>query len=401
VHWAHRITDRFPGGQLYADLRGFDPAGTAVSPAEALHGFLPALGVTPDRVPEDLAARTALYRTRLAGQRVLVVLDNARDPAQVRPLLPGTPGCLAVVTSRQQLTSLTVTENASPLILDLMAAAEARDLLTARLGGQRAGAEPGAVDEIVTLCARLPLALAIAAARAAARPRFTLAELADELRAARPGLDALAGDDPTVDPRAVFSWFGQALRRFEAIGDDLGQARSHASLGWLAGETGSLDEAQHHAGQATSFYQAAGYRPGEARSLNDLGWYHALRGDYEQALTFCEQALEALRETGERGGRATAMDSLGYIHHQLGNHDSSIAYYQDAIGILRDLGDRLDEADTLRRLGDVLHGSGDTEAARRAWLDALHIYDEIDHPNAAEIRAKLQPPGTQPESSSA
>src|SRR5690242_2660686 len=192
-------------------MGGYGPTGTAVSPSEALHGFLLALGVLPERIPADQDARTALYRTRLAGQRVLVVLDNARDPAQVRPLLPGAPGCLAVVTSRQQLTALTVTENARPLTLDLMSAAEARDLLTARLGGQRAAAEPDAADEIITLCARLPLALAIAAARAAARPGFTLAELAAELRGSQPGLDALGDEDPAVDPRAVFSWSYHAL----------------------------------------------------------------------------------------------------------------------------------------------------------------------------------------------
>jgi len=203
VHWAHRIAGRFPGGQLHADLRGFSPAGTAVSPAEALYGFLLALGVPPDRVPAGLDARAALYRARLAGQRVLVVLDNARDPVQVWPLLPGAPGCLAVVTSRQQLTALAVTENARPLTLDLMSAAEARDLLTARLGGQRAAAEPDAADEIITLCARLPLALAIAAARAAARPRYTLAELAAGLRGPQPGLDALADEDPAIDVRGV------------------------------------------------------------------------------------------------------------------------------------------------------------------------------------------------------
>src|SRR5262249_53545648 len=159
----------------------------------------------PDRVPEDLEARTALYRSRLAGQQVLIVLDNARDPAQVRPLLPGTPGCLTLVTSRQQMTSLTVTDNAHPLTLDLMPAAEARDLPPAGPGPPRAHAGPDAADEIIALCARLPLALAIAAARAAARPHFTLAELAAGLRDAQPGLDALGDDDPAADVRAVFS----------------------------------------------------------------------------------------------------------------------------------------------------------------------------------------------------
>jgi DNA-binding SARP family transcriptional activator/tetratricopeptide (TPR) repeat protein len=206
VHWAHRVADRFPDGQLYVDLRGFGPGGTAMSPAEAIRGFLDALDVPPQRIPRDLAGQAALYRSMLAGRRVLVVLDNARDADQVRPLLPGSPGCLAVVTSRNQLSGLVAAEGAHPLALDLLTVAEARTMLAARLGGDRVSAEPEAVDEIVERCERLPLALAVVAARAAAHPDFPLAALAAELRDARGRLDALSGDDSTTDVRAVFSW---------------------------------------------------------------------------------------------------------------------------------------------------------------------------------------------------
>src|SRR6266511_3067878 len=134
VHWAHRITDRFPDGQLYVNLRGFDPGGTVMHPGEAIRGFLDALQVPAQRIPSDLAAQVSLYRSLLAGKRMLVVLDNARDADQVRPLLPGAPGCLVLVTSRNQLTSLVAAEGAQPLTLDLLTEAEARQLLTRRLG---------------------------------------------------------------------------------------------------------------------------------------------------------------------------------------------------------------------------------------------------------------------------
>ncbi|WP_210582867.1 BTAD domain-containing putative transcriptional regulator, partial [Streptomyces sp. GESEQ-4] len=170
VHWAHRVADWFPDGQLYVNLRGFDPSGAAVTPDQAVRSFLDGLGVPAPQVPVDLQARVGLYRSLLAGQRVLVVLDNARDADQVRPLLPGSPGCLAVVTSRNRLTGLVAAEGAHPLTLDLLSPAEARDLLAHRLGEDRLAAEPDAVQEIITRCARLPLALAITTARAATNP---------------------------------------------------------------------------------------------------------------------------------------------------------------------------------------------------------------------------------------
>ena len=195
VHWAHRVADRFPDGQLYVNLRGFDPTGAVVTPAEAVRGFLDALGVPPERIPADLPAQVGLYRSLLAGRRMLVVLDNARDAEQVRPLLPGSPAAWSLVTSRNQLAGLVAAEGAQPLTLDLLTAAEARQLLARRLGADRVAAEPEAVDEIIERCARLPLALAVVAARAAAHPTFPLATLAAELREAPRPLDAFDGGD--------------------------------------------------------------------------------------------------------------------------------------------------------------------------------------------------------------
>jgi len=211
VHWAHRAAAQFPDGQLYVNLGGFDPGGAAMQPSEALRGFLDAFGVSAARIPESLPAQAGLYRSLLAGKRVLVVLDNAKDAGQARPLLPGSPGSLAIVTSRNQLTGLVATDGASALTLDLLGSADARRLLASRLGSRRVAREPEAVDVIIAGCARLPLALTIAAARAAASPGFPLAVLATELREATRALDPLNGGDPATDVRAVFSWSYHAL----------------------------------------------------------------------------------------------------------------------------------------------------------------------------------------------
>jgi DNA-binding SARP family transcriptional activator/tetratricopeptide (TPR) repeat protein len=210
VYWAHRVADWFPDGQLYVNLRGFDPAGQPMPAAQALRGFLEALGVPPERIPPDPHAQAALYRSVLAGKRILVVLDNARDAEQVRPLLPGTPTALAVVTSRNQLTGLLAVDGAHPLALDLLTTGEARELLAQRLGAGRVAAEPDAVEQIITACARLPLALTIAAARAQ-HTGFPLAALAAELSPTDRRLDALDAGDVMTQVRAVFSWSNTAL----------------------------------------------------------------------------------------------------------------------------------------------------------------------------------------------
>ena len=207
LHWAHRVADQFPDGQLYLNLRGFAPSGTPVAAVAAMRHFLDALGVPPQRVPADLDMQAAMYRSRLAGRRFLIVLDNACDAEQVRPLLPATSGCVAVVTSRRQLYGL-VAEGAQRIDLELPSARESRDILAARIGRTRVKAEPAAVARIVERCARLPLALAIVAARVAThadRPA-ALAALADELTAVESRLDALDTGDEATRIRTVFSW---------------------------------------------------------------------------------------------------------------------------------------------------------------------------------------------------
>ena len=134
MHWAHQVSERFPDGQLHVNLRGFDPGGAALDPAEAIRGFLDAFGVAPQQIPASVEAQAALYRSLLAGRRVLVLLDNAADEEQVRPLLPGSAGCLVIVTSRNQLPGLIVTAGAKPVVVDLLTAGEARRLLARRIG---------------------------------------------------------------------------------------------------------------------------------------------------------------------------------------------------------------------------------------------------------------------------
>ena len=239
VHWAHRISDRFPDGQLYVNLRGFDPSRSALEPGDALRGFLDSLGVSAHRVPATIEQQAALYRSLLAGRRVLVVLDNARDTDQVTPLLPGSAGCLVAVTSRNRLSGL-VAAGAVAVPVDLLTADEGRQMLRRRLGPPRVEVEPEAVDDIIAASARLPLALAIVAARAAAHPRFSLAALAGDLGQARGGLDAFVGEDATVDARAVLSWSYHLLaepvaRLFRLLGLHPGPDISIAAAASLAG----------------------------------------------------------------------------------------------------------------------------------------------------------------------
>jgi DNA-binding SARP family transcriptional activator len=609
VHWAHQVRHRFPDGQLYVNLRGFDPGGPAISPGEAVRALLDGLGADPARIPVGLEAQAGLYRSLLASRRVLVVLDNAKDAEQVRPLLPGAPGCLVIVTSRNDLTGLLAAHGARPLSLDLLTLGEARRLLALRLGEDRVSAEPDAADEIITGCARLPLALTLVAARAASHPGYSLATLAGELREFPGSLDAFDSGDPATDLRAVFSWSYQALsadaarlfrllglpagpdttavaaaslaaiaprkgrrllaeltrahlltehtpgrhtqhdlvrayaaelvqatepdaergaalgrllthylhtahsaalslsphreeialapadagavpaERFASyeqamawftaehavllaaveqaaslrldvpawqlawtladflnrqghwhdraatqlvalsaarrlgdrpaqahahryfgytqaklggdhthlqraldlygqLGDRLGQARTHESLAEVLGQAGRHAEALDHARQALDGYREAGDEVGQAGALNAIGWHHAQLGSYQQAVWHCEQALALHQEIGGSLYEAHTWDSLGYAHHALGHHQS-ISCYQRALDLYRGYGARYYEGATLTRLGDARHTAGESEAARAAWHHGLAILDQLGHPDAAQVRARL------------
>jgi tetratricopeptide (TPR) repeat protein len=223
VHWAHQVAERFPDGQLYVNLRGFDLSGTPMTPAEAIRGCLDALGVSTAQLPVSIDAQVALYRSLLAGRRMLVLLDNARDDEHVRLLLPGTPSCLAVVTSRTQLTGLAAADGAHLLDLGLLTREETRDLLARHLGPARMAAEPAAVDELITRSGGLALGASILAARAAARPGHPLAAQVAQLRDARERLDAMETGDAVAGLRTVFSWSVQnlspsATRAFRLLG---------------------------------------------------------------------------------------------------------------------------------------------------------------------------------------
>ena len=222
VHWGHRVRARFPDGQLYLDLCGYDP-GEPLPSTDALAVLLTALLPAGAEIPLGAAERAARFRTEVATRRILIVLDNAASVEQVRPLLPGTETCVVVVTSRDSLAGLVALHGAHRIDLDRLPLADAVALLW-RLIGERVNAEPAAAAALAERCVRLPLTLRLAAEQAVSRPATPLARLAEELRAAQRTLDLLnGGGDRRAAVRAVFSWslrpLGPAARRaFAALG---------------------------------------------------------------------------------------------------------------------------------------------------------------------------------------
>ncbi|WP_344850577.1 AfsR/SARP family transcriptional regulator [Kribbella ginsengisoli] len=205
LHWAHQVLPDFPDGRLYVDLRGFDAVKPPVGAAEALRSFIGALGVPQNQLPDEINALAGLYRSLLAGKRVLVLLDNARDADQVRPLLPSAAGCLALVTSRSDLASLAVTNGAHLLRLAPLTTPASIDLLTSRIGGRGPGIDRRIAEHISVVCGGLPLALAIIGCRQLTHPHERIADLAAQMLTPSDALDVLDGGDPSTDLRSVFS----------------------------------------------------------------------------------------------------------------------------------------------------------------------------------------------------
>ena len=615
VHWAHQVAAHFPDGQLYINLRGFDPSRTPVTPPDAIRRFLAALEVPVDRIPPSTEAQEDLYRTMLADRRLLIILDNARDAEQVRPLLPGGPQSLVVVTSRSQLAGLASAEGAHQVCLQVLTHSDAHDLLALRLGIQRLAAEPAAASRLIELCAHLPLALSIAAARAGAHAAFPLAALAAELQLAGDALDILDGGDAASSVRAVFSWsctnlsqpaarmfrllsvhpgpdisvaasaslaglqpqrarrllgdlagasllteqapgrfaFHDLLRAYAAeqahaldsgavrkkamrrvldyylhtaraadkllyptrrqinvanpqpgvrpddlpngvlalawfdaehrvllaaiglaadsglsihawqlawmletfffrrghwhdwaatqhialtaakrLGDPYAQAQASRGVASAQIELGRYDDALCHLDRALRLHQEAGRLEGQARvhmdigrvrelqgryrqalahgrqglslsqaagdqalvtqadALNQIGWYLAKLGRYEEALGPCQQALALHFQLGDTHSEPTTLDSLAYAHHHLGHHAEAAVYYRRAVELFAELECAYLQAQTLAYAGDAHHDDGDTPAAHDAWTQALAIFDDLHHPAAGDVRAKLE-----------
>jgi transcriptional regulator with XRE-family HTH domain/tetratricopeptide (TPR) repeat protein len=612
IHWAHQAAGHFPDGQLYVNLRGFYPAGTPLTPAEAVRGFLHALGVPPERIPAEGDAQAALYRSLLAERRMLIVLDNARDEDQVRPLLPASPVSMVIITSRNQLAGLAAADGAQLLRLDTLAHDEAVQLLTARIGASRADVEPAAIHEIARLCAHLPLALAVVAAQAAARPGIPLTALADELRDTAGRLEVLDAGDPAVSVHAVFSWsyrqlstdaarmfrllglhpgpdisvpaaaslaavseprarrllrdlardslvtehvpgryafhdllrayatdkardhhsapdrdaaigrildhylhtaahaafllqpsrekialapprpgvaperpgdhrqalawfeaehqvllaavtvalgmgsdshawqlpwamteylyrrgylrarvtaFGSAVAAATRLDDARGQAVSLRALGSACIDAADYDQARTHlerclaqyqrlgdrrgeawtqvgfsrlaevqrryadalghGEQALRLYQAIGDQAGEALVLSSIAWAHALLGNHLRARAFGEQSLALIARLGDCNFECHAWGTLGYAELHLGDPSRAAAHFETALSLCREHGDRYTEAEILTLAGDARHAVGEPLQARQAWREALAIYDNIQHPGADKVRAKL------------
>ncbi|MGH3899237.1 MAG: ATP-binding protein, partial [Pseudonocardiaceae bacterium] len=441
VHWAYRVRDRFPDGQLYVNLRGYDHCPT-MTPEQALDGFLRALDVPVRKIPAGVVEQAALYRSLLDGRRVLVILDNANTAEQVRPLLPGSPDCLTVVTSRSRLSGLVIRDGAHRVSLDPLPLAEAIVLLRQIIGAVRVDAELNAAADLARQCACLPLALRIAAERIAGHPYSTLADLTEELTNERNRLDMLvADDDDTTAVRMVLSWSYQALppetaRMFRLLGLHVGPDISVPATAALAGitivrarqlldhltgvhlleETGRdryrfHDLLRVYAAERADTEETNHERDNAVRRL--LAWYlHTADAagrvltpqwryvpldppeagllplvftTYHQALEWCEaeraNLVAAIRHAAECGQHVIAwkLPAVLWDFFQLRRHWADwITTHETGLAATRYLHDRHGEAWIANNLGDGYRALGRFEEAIDHLQQALGAWRELD-----------------------
>jgi transcriptional regulator with XRE-family HTH domain/tetratricopeptide (TPR) repeat protein len=438
VHWAHQVAGQFPGGQLYVNLRGYDPD-QPMAAADALAGFLRALGVAGQDIPADTEERAAKYRSVLAGQRVLVLLDNASSAEQVRPLLPASDSGVVVVTSRDTLAGLVARDGARRLDLDRLSLTDADRLLTTLIG-DRAVDDAVATAALATACARLPLTLRVAAGLAVARPKVPLhrlvAELADERRRLDP---SEAAGDPRTSGRAVFSWSYRQLepaaaRAFRLLGLHPGPDLELDAAAALTGHP--LDRAQQlldtltrahlvrRTGVQSTGVQSTGLQPAGTAGYGQhdlLRSYarelaagvdgpdasrDALTRLFEHYLHTAMAAMDALYPA-EQQQRPTAVpdaprppfaggaETLAGLDAQredlvaMGRFEEALAALTTALGLARRIDDKPAQARALDGLWQACEAVGDLDQARRHLTEAVTLHTELGAPEAEQLRTRL------------
>jgi DNA-binding SARP family transcriptional activator/tetratricopeptide (TPR) repeat protein len=357
VHWAHRARDRFPAGTLFLDLRGHDPYQAPMSSAEGLTELLRSLGTASRGLPTDTAALARLYRTALVDERRLLVLDNASSAEQVRPLLPGTPACMTLVTSRSRLTGLVATSEAHRIGLGPLPEQDAVSLLRLAIGAEQVRTQPDCLTELAALCGHLPLALRIAGANSAAHADRDLREMIEELGTSRLTSLQVDGDrelavrrafDLTcdtlpapavrlVDREAADRWLEHERRNLLSV--HYAARRDPTPSAWrLALELRGFLRLRRYgndwlatATAAASIAEQLGDPQAQGACVHSLGHAHWSLGEYDVALKQFERALGHSRECEWAEGVTGALSALGAVHHEIGHHEEAISYYRQAL----------------------------------------------------------------------
>jgi len=423
LHWADRVVDRFPDGQLFVDLRGFSPDAAPMDPAIAVCGFLDALGVPPGRIPAAPHARIALFRSLVADRRLLILLDNARDTTQVTPLLPGGGSCAVLITSRDDLAGLVVTGGARTMPVDCFDDDEARDVLGRFVQPHQVHADPAAMVALVRHCAGLPLALGIVGARAARHPRFPLANLAAEFADETERLDAFEVDGVAGNLRAVIACSYRALgpeaaRTFRLPGCAFGPDISVAAAARLVDRSeartrGSLRELervhlveQHEPGRYRTHdlvrLYARHVTPGElepaaVEGLLDFYVEEAARrttGDVQWRTSWLSEEYDNLIAAGDlvadRGWHDHTWrlaNALWYFRYTRGHGGDWAASLERALTAAVVVGNEPGEAATVKNLGAAYFWNGRLDDAVRCFHRALDLNIRLGDQRSAAAAA--------------